>query len=50
MIYPKERLTYNKHDTNLDIVHELREFFEAHITDIQIEDLENFIYDMRNKK
>jgi len=44
------KLTYNKHDTNLDIVHELREFFELHLTDIQLEELENFIYDMRDKE
>jgi len=43
-------LKYRKQDTNLDIVHNIREYLDIHITDIQIEELENLIYDMRNKK
>jgi len=43
-------LKYRKQDTNLDIVHNIREFLDIHITDVQIEVLENYIYDMRDKK
>ena len=36
-------LTYHKQDTNLDIVHELREFFDLHLTDLQIEDPRGYL-------
>jgi len=43
-------LKYRQQDTNLDIVHNIREFLDIHITDVQIEELENLIYDMRHSK
>jgi len=43
-------LKYRKKDTNLDIVHNIREYLDIHITDIQILELQDYIYDMRNKK
>jgi len=41
-------LKYRKQDTNLDIVHNIREYLDIHITDKQIEDMETLIYHMRN--
>jgi len=42
------KLKYRKQDTNMDIVHNIREYLDIHITDKQIEDMENLIYHMRN--